>query len=107
MHPSRDIKKLGKMKVVFREERTLISVGTCSLGVSSPSRQSSPQKTRIEMMMAKSLIRVRIWSTFRESRGEENMGEDILVQIWRFKVWITSCRYSAALKDEAGDIRQL
>ena len=64
------------MRVDSRGEETLISVGTCSLGVSKSSRQSSPQKTRIEMMMEKSLIRERSWSTFRESRGEENMGDD-------------------------------
>lgn len=74
MHPSSDVKKLGKIRVAFREEWTLISVGTCSLGVSSSSRQSSPQKARIEMMMEKSPIRVRSWSIFRESRGEENRG---------------------------------
>lgn len=74
------------MGVAIRKDWTLISVGTCSLGVSRSNRQSNPQKTRIEMMMAKSLIRVRSWSTFREGRGGGwGYGEHILVKIWKFK----------------------
>ena len=74
MHPSGEIEKMAKGKEVFREEPTLMSVGTCSLGVSSSSRLSNPQKTRIERMMAKSLIRVRSWSTFRRGRGGREHG---------------------------------
>lgn len=77
-----------KMREVFRKGWTLSSVGTCSLGVSSANRQSNPQKTRIEMMMAKSLISVRSWSTYVESSGGggDQHGENILVNIWKCKV---------------------
>lgn len=42
---------------------TLNSLGTMSLGVSTPTSTSTPQKTRIDRMMAKSLMSFLTWRT--------------------------------------------
>lgn len=43
------------------EKLTLNSLGTMSLGVSTPTSMSTPQKMRMARMMAKSLMSFRTW----------------------------------------------